>query len=191
MALREILMDGVAPTEAAKRHGVTRQAVQETLGKTRECVATSRVLAGAPDMMTRIRQDKSSQRWHHRQLLPTARGRHRSSALISHRNMNCSGRGDSAIYRKGRPVIATSCGMQGRCCSTLRRRSSGWRSCSHARSSANSTPRRTRIAWTWWARTGIRRSITQPTSGFPSNGKPSLPDAYRHVSTPPCEAERS
>lgn len=50
MALREILMDGIAPIEAAKRHGVTRQAVQETLGKTRECVATSRVLAGAPDI---------------------------------------------------------------------------------------------------------------------------------------------
>lgn len=49
-ALRMVLVDGVQPTEAAKAHGLTHQAVYYTLNRSRDVQALARTLAGAVDI---------------------------------------------------------------------------------------------------------------------------------------------
>lgn len=46
-ALRAVLVDGVSPTDAARAHGLTRQAVYCTLNRSRDVQALARALAGA------------------------------------------------------------------------------------------------------------------------------------------------
>lgn len=50
MALRMVLVDGVPPTEAAKAHGLTHQAVYYTLSRSRDVQALAKELAGAVDI---------------------------------------------------------------------------------------------------------------------------------------------
>lgn len=49
-ALRAVLVDGVPPTDAAKAHGLTHQAVYHSLSRSREVQALARELAGAVDI---------------------------------------------------------------------------------------------------------------------------------------------
>lgn len=49
-ALRMILVDGASRQEAAKEHGLTRQAVSLTINKSRECIELARKLADAPEV---------------------------------------------------------------------------------------------------------------------------------------------
>lgn len=49
-ALRAVLVDGVPPTEAAKTHGLTHQAVYHSLSRSRDVQALARELAGAVDI---------------------------------------------------------------------------------------------------------------------------------------------
>lgn len=50
-ALRAVLVDGVPPTDAAKAHGLTHQAVYHSLSRSRDVQALARELAGAVDIM--------------------------------------------------------------------------------------------------------------------------------------------
>ena len=45
MALRAVLMEGKSSSDAAREYGLTRQAVCNALGKTRECIENARIVA--------------------------------------------------------------------------------------------------------------------------------------------------
>lgn len=50
LALKSVLMEGASIPDAARAHGVTRQAVSLTVCKTRECIELARKLADAPEV---------------------------------------------------------------------------------------------------------------------------------------------
>lgn len=47
-ALRMVLVEGATKADAAKAHGVTRQAVSLAVCKSRKCMDMAKILAGAP-----------------------------------------------------------------------------------------------------------------------------------------------
>ena len=49
-ALREVLVDGVPPLEAAERHGLTHQCVYNAMSRSRDIVEVARVVAEAPQI---------------------------------------------------------------------------------------------------------------------------------------------
>src|SRR5690606_7051982 len=57
-ALRMVLMDGMGVLEAAEAAGITRQALEQTMERSRETVEQAKILAGAtmPPTASEIRQ---------------------------------------------------------------------------------------------------------------------------------------
>lgn len=63
-ALRMVLMDGIGVLESAKAVGITRQALEQSLKKSRETVEQAKILAGAtmPPTASEIRQSLAMKR---------------------------------------------------------------------------------------------------------------------------------
>lgn len=63
-ALRMVLMDGMGVLEAAEAAGITRQALEQTLDRSRSTVEQAKILAGAniPPTASEIRQSLAMKR---------------------------------------------------------------------------------------------------------------------------------
>lgn len=63
-ALRMVLMDGMGVLEAAEAAGITRQALEQTMERSRETVEQAKILAGAtmPPTASEIRQAMAMKR---------------------------------------------------------------------------------------------------------------------------------
>lgn len=64
LALRMVLMDGMGVLEAADAAGITRQALEQTLERSRETVEQAKILAGAtmPPTSSEVRQAMAMKR---------------------------------------------------------------------------------------------------------------------------------